>query len=73
MDTRHADYVGWAFMPTRLFSGTDVGLSIFRLPLGQNAWATSAHPTLPKAFCKKQKPNDAVADTREWTHATPIA
>nr|WP_314271214.1 hypothetical protein [uncultured Kingella sp.] len=62
-------------MPTRLFLGRMYarafsGCLYLQMP---NAWATIAHPTLPKMFCKKQKLNDAVADTREWTRITPVA
>ncbi len=46
--------VGWAFMSTRLFLERMYARTFSGCLLGKNAWATSAHPTLPKAFCKNR-------------------
>ena len=61
-------------MPTRLFLGTDVCPSVFRLPLFTDAErvGNKCPPYLAKSVLQKQEPNNAVADTREWTRITPV-
>ena len=44
----------------------------FQAAFGAERVGNECPPYLAESVLQKQKPNNAVADTREWTRITPI-